>query len=574
MSDSEKHGKLRRAEDLIREASEHAVARSQWLRRRQAESPAPEAALPEPLDTEAALPEPVLAEARSVPPQPVEVPEAVPAALAETMVDIPPPPPPPPAPPLPEMAPAPVAEPEPPVWMDVADDQSLVAQSEEVATPMPEAPPAPVEEPAPAVAPAPVEIVAPAEASAPVEVPAAVEEPVVPPAPPPPKRVPTRDASMAVFCFESPEGSVGQYLHQMLPALAERGTRVHLFTRNGFFSELASNAVRIHNVGEIVVSGSNDLFSAIEDFSKLAHLAFEEVFGGHSGDAVLLAHEWSGIHAGMALSAAYGLRTIFSIHSLECQRSDMSSALSKDIQEIERLGLRQSDVILVHNPGADPIVRQLAPESAARITLAMQPFPMEDFSGELDAGEVKARYQVGPIDPLFLFVGNFDHRHGPDILVKAVPSILRNQPQARFVLVGDGDMQWPMRVHARYLLLDYAVHFAGHLEGQPLRELIQAAQVVCVPSRERTEDWPIFAAWAAGKPVLATHNAGGSLLVHEQNALLIYPQENSFVWGAEKLLFDAGLRERLARAGRERLAQFGNWDRAAEQIQEAMGVLA
>lgn len=478
------------ADDLIREASEHAVARSNWMRRRQElgieKSAAPESA---PIQNLA------------------EAPAATPAT------PVPPPPPPPPA--------------------------AMEVRAAEVATPAHIATP--------------------------------VAEP--PPPPAPPRVLPARDAALAVFCFEAPEGAVGQYVSQALPAILTRGTPVHLFTRNGYFAALTQKGVKVHDVGNIEVTGAAHLLQAVEDFSKLAHHTFEDVFGERHGDIVLLAHEWPGIHAAMALSAAYGLRTLFSIHSLECQRSDMSSALSKDIQEIERLGLRQSDAVLVHNAGADPLARQLAPESAPRIRAAVQPFPLDEFQNSLDAGAIKARFQVGPVDPLLLFVGNFDHRHGPDIMVKAAPAILKNFPQARFVLVGEGDLQWPMRVHARYLLLDYAIRFAGHLEGQPLRELIQAAQVICVPSRERTEDWPFFAAWAAGKPVLATHEAGGSLLQHDQNSLLCYPAENSFVWGAERLLENEGLRNRLADTGHQRLKQFCGWDRAAEQIQEAMGVL-
>jgi len=479
------------ADDLIREASEHAVARSNWMRRRQE------------LGIEKPSAAPVETPAQSAPPAPaiIEAPAATPV--------MPPAPPPPPA----------------PIEAKVIE-----------ATP-----------------------------ATPVE---------MPPSPPaPPKHVPARDSALAVFCFESPEGAVGQYVAHAMPAILARGTPVHLFTRNGYYKALEQKNVHVHDVGAIEVAGASTLLQAVEDFSKLAHHTFEDVFGERHGDIVLLAHEWPGIHAAMALSAAYGLRTLFSIHSLECQRSDMSSALSKDIQEIERLGLRQSDAVLVHNASADPLARQLAPESAPRIRSAVQPFPLDEFQSSLDAGAVKARFQVGPVDPLLLFVGNFDHRHGPDIMVKAAPAILKNFPQARFVLVGEGDLQWPMRVHARYLLLDYAIRFAGHLEGQPLRELIQAAQVICVPSRERTEDWPFFAAWAAGKPVLATHEAGGSLLQHDQNSLLCYPAENSFVWGAERLLENESMRNRLADTGHQRLKQFCGWDRAAEQIQEAMGVL-
>src|SRR4029079_6689864 len=96
-----------------------------------------------------------------------------------------------------------------------------------------------------------------------------------------------------------------------------------------------------------------------------------------------------------------------------------------------------------------------------------------------------------------LFIGELDDRHGPDALIKSVPTILKNHKQARFVFVGDGALQWPLRVHARYLLLEHAVRIVGHLSGDPLYDLIQSCDIVCVPSRAKTDDWPVLAAWAA-----------------------------------------------------------------------------
>src|SRR5438034_1098211 len=40
-----------------------------------------------------------------------------------------------------------------------------------------------------------------------------------------------------------------------------------------------------------------------------------------------------------------------------------------------------------------------------------------DFDYEVDAGEVKRRYDIGPLDPTVLFVGRMVVQKGPDILV-------------------------------------------------------------------------------------------------------------------------------------------------------------
>jgi glycosyltransferase involved in cell wall biosynthesis len=250
----------------------------------------------------------------------------------------------------------------------------------------------------------------------------------------------------------------------------------------------------------------------------------------------------------------------------------MSSEISRRIQDIECHGLESAASILVHEPGAAAAARRLLPPCGDRIVPVRQPFPAEQFNSRLDPAEVKARFKIGPVDPTILFVGDFDERHGPDILMKSVPAVLKNHKQARFVFVGDGALLWTLRVYSRYLSLDYVVRLAGNLAGQALHELLAAADIVAVPSRERTEYWQILAAWAAGRAVLASHNVGAPLIEHERTGVLVYPHESSCVWGLERLLFDHALRNWAGVNGRNKLlAQFGPAC-PARQLEELMGV--
>jgi glycosyltransferase involved in cell wall biosynthesis len=273
----------------------------------------------------------------------------------------------------------------------------------------------------------------------------------------------------------------------------------------------------------------------------------------------------------------HGIRqapTILSLHSLERQRSDLSSELSRQIEGIELRGLREARRVLVHQAGTAEVVKFWVPECADRVVCAREMFPAENFRKPIDPGAVKARYQVGPVDPLILYVGDLDERYGPDLLVKAMPAVLKNHKQARLVVAGDGTLFWPLRVYARYLLLEHAVRLPGSIEGQALAELVQAADLVVVPSREPTPWWPILAAWAAGRPVVATHQAAPGLLEHGQDGVLVYPSENSCVWGVERLLCDPELGRAVAVRGGHKLGERFGWNLLAEQVQELMAVSA
>jgi glycosyltransferase involved in cell wall biosynthesis len=374
--------------------------------------------------------------------------------------------------------------------------------------------------------------------------------------------------ALAMFCHEAADSLVGQFVARLAAAVAGRQTPVHLFARLPF--EVEAEDVHVHVLGGV---SEGDLLGRVQDFTHRACNAFLRQFVNGSL-VTLMGFEWS---AAEALSILHGIAqapAILSVHSLERQRSDMTSEVSRQIEAIEHRGLREARTVLVHDGATAETAKYWVPECASRIVPARQMFPVKDFRGVLDPGVVKARYQVGPIDPLILFVGDLDERYGPDLLVKAMPAILKNTPQARLVIVGDGGLYWRLRVYTRYLLLEHAVRLPGSVVGKAMAELVQAADVVAVPSREPTPWWPILAAWAAGKPVVATHNAAPGLLEHEQDSVLCYPSENSCVWGIENLLFGADLRRTLVKKGAHKLEQRFGWDLLAEQVQGLMGVAA
>jgi glycogen(starch) synthase len=397
-----------------------------------------------------------------------------------------------------------------------------------------------------------------------------VRPPASAPRPPSPPQIPASDKrSLALFCYAAPDSAVGAYVVRLVTALARRQRDVHLFTRHDF--DLTLPGVTVQAVG---AGDSDELFSSVQEFTSRACNAFLERYPAGHSQVTLFGCEWSSAPVLSLLRGIRNTHTILSLHSLERQRSDMSNELSQQIEEIERNELRESRCVLVHDAGTGEVARQLVPECGRRIVCAREPFAAEPFATGLDAGTVKARYNVGPTDPTLLFIGDLSEPYGPDLLVKAMPAILKNHAQARLIIAGDGALYWPLRVYSRYLLLDHAVRLAGSVEGQAMRELIAAVDVIVLPSREQTPWWPALAGWAAGRPVVATHSAAPALLEHEQDSVLCYPSENSIVWGVEHVLFNPELSQKLIARGHDKLDERFGWGSLAAQVEELMAAPA
>lgn len=318
-------------------------------------------------------------------------------------------------------------------------------------------------------------------------------------------------------------------------------------------------------VHELGAASADSVIEQALDFADRAAIALSKR-GSASVHGVVFGSEWSSVPALKRLARAGVGGIVLSLDSLECQRSDMASELNRAIENLEIAGLQSVQQVLVSNDEVAGHVRRLVPDAEPKLQYAYQPFPVDDFASNLDPGQVKARYQIGPVDPTILFVGEMNWQHGPDILVKAMPALLRNHGHMRAVFVGDGDLCWPVRVQARYMLIEHAVRLLGHREGRELHELIAAADIVVIPSRERTEDWLLLAAWAAKRPVVATHATAGGLSTHEDNAALVYPNPGSCVWGVERVLYDPDLAHKLGERGRTTLEHRFGWPRVAAQL--------
>ena len=148
--------------------------------------------------------------------------------------------------------------------------------------------------------------------------------------------------------------------------------------------------------------------------------------------------------------------------------------------------------------------------------------------------------------PTLLFLGDLDERHGVDLLLRAMPAILRHHPQARLVVVGDGPLAEPLAAYCRYLQLEDAVTFLPASAAPP------DADVVVVPGREGVGLRAIEAARSARKPVVATHEAAAGGAEHEADALLVYPSENAIAAAVVRLLNDPELARKLGEAGHRR----------------------
>ena len=364
-------------------------------------------------------------------------------------------------------------------------------------------------------------------------------------------------------------GGVAVHVTELAAALDRRGHEVHVFTRQGQSQPGYDfiDGVHYHRcpfaLSTNFVDEVNNMCRAFVD----AVLGVEDTVGSFD---VVHAHDWLASNAAVWVKEGRGRRAVLTMHSTEYGRNGnrFLGGQAVRVQEHERHGTYCADrVITVSNQlKAETQWLYQLPDWKVRTIYNGVSTPQFDYA--VDAGEVKRRYAMGPLDPMILFVGRMVVQKGPDILVRTVPSILRHYPHAKFVFVGDGHMKDDVCRIGHQLGVAHAMRVLGVVRGRELINLFKACDVVAVPSRNEPFGIVILEGWSAHKPVVSTKRGGPAEFVwHEINGLHVDDTPESVAWGLGTLIADHDRCRWMGRNGRATVDAAFSWDSIAEQTE-------
>lgn len=170
----------------------------------------------------------------------------------------------------------------------------------------------------------------------------------------------------------------------------------------------------------------------------------------------------------------------------------------------------------------------------------------------------QARDRLGlPKDaPVIGTVGNFTPKKDHDTLLDAFARLRRHQPDARLVLVGTGPLQDHLVGRVGDLGLADRVLFTG--PRADVAELLPAFDVFALTSVHEGLPIALLEAMASGVACVATPVGGVPEVIHDGDDGLLVParKPEAICAALLRVLGDAPLRERLARAGQRRAEAF------------------
>ena len=369
-------------------------------------------------------------------------------------------------------------------------------------------------------------------------------------------------------------GGVAPHVSELSEALARRGHEVHVFTRRGDFESYDKiNGVHYQRVD---VDSSGDVLAQMDRMSNALYDRFgavQKLFGSFD---VVHGHDWHPVLALSSIKKEYGLPFVLTMHSTEWGRNGNSFGygISREISHREWLGCYEASQVIVTTKRMQDELMWIYTLPHGKIHIIPNGIVLGKMRRGLDAGRVKEKYGIHPLAPMVLFCGRMSVQKGPDLLVEAIPRILRNRSDVRFVFMGEGGMRAECERRARELGVADACRFLGYTSSSEKEELINACDLMCVPSRNEPFGVVVLEAWDACKPVVATEAV--SIVRNFEDGLLAYVQPESIAWCINRLLSNPAEMKKLAEAGYSRIDAEFSWDRIATRTEEvyeqAMGL--
>jgi phosphatidyl-myo-inositol alpha-mannosyltransferase len=171
--------------------------------------------------------------------------------------------------------------------------------------------------------------------------------------------------------------------------------------------------------------------------------------------------------------------------------------------------------------------------------------------------------------PRILFVGRFNEaRKGFKYLLRAMPLIQQQFPNARLMVVGPGDPRRQEGTIERYRIRN--VDFFGQVSKEDLPRYYASSTLVCAPSIERESFGIILLeAMASGKPLVATNIPGyAGVMTNEFDGLMVPPQDApALALAIVRLLAGNDLRPLLIDNGRTTAESYA-WPKVTSRVVE------
>jgi len=366
------------------------------------------------------------------------------------------------------------------------------------------------------------------------------------------------------------EGGLARHVRKLSENLVSRGVDVHVLTRGHEESppEEEIRGVVVHRVREPERPRELAEFVTWVEHMNADMLAAGVELGDRFTFDVVHGHDWLVAGASAALAERLGVPYVTTIHATEHGRHQgwVQEPPQSHIHGVERWMARRADAVIVCSYYMRDHVADIFDIDERHVAVIPNGIDRSDMRPVGDLQALRREF-AAPHEKLVLLVGRLVYEKGFQLALDALPGVIEEVQNVRFLVAGSGTHEQALREQAQRLGLSGHGVFLGWIGDDALHSLYRIADLCVVPSIYEPFGLVALEAMASGCPCIVADTGGLREIVPEDERVGLRfnggDAEHLAVM-VERLLTDDSLRERLVAEASEHVLSF-DWADVARQ---------
>lgn len=356
--------------------------------------------------------------------------------------------------------------------------------------------------------------------------------------------------------FPPGPGGIGAHAYQLAQHLARRGWRVHVAAPQPYVSAAEQQAFNARQPFQIstLAERSGGRWWWLKRLQQINQLA------GEMQPDVIVASGSRALWTAALLTLRSQIPWLAVGHGTEfLSRSPL-------VRRLNRWAVRRATAVVAVSDYTAGLVRELAAPKPERMSVILNAADGERFQTGLDTADLRTQLGLGNRGVL-LTVGNVSERKAQDVVIRALPDVLRRFPDLVYLIAGLPTRRAEFEQLAQQLGVADHVRFLGMVEAEMLPRLYNLADLFVLVSRKAAdgdvEGYGIVVQEAAlcGLPAVVSKDCGLEEAIQDGVTGLAVPPDDPQATAAAILsLFGDEARQKRMGEQAQQLARSATWE--------------
>ncbi len=371
-------------------------------------------------------------------------------------------------------------------------------------------------------------------------------------------------------------GGIARHVAELYPEIVNLGHEVHLITVEFGQAPHYEMVEGIH-IYRVAVGSSVDFFHWISQMNtamgELGGKLLREANAVEKPFDVIHAHDWLVGDAAIALKRLFRIPLVATIHATEFGRNNgIRSDVQKYINGKENLLTYEAWRVIVCTYYMRDEVYYAFRCPADKVDVIANGIRAEkkQLPPDFNQTEFRRRYAYDH-EKIVYYVGRMAYEKGVHVLVEAMPTVLWEYPNTKFVIIGGGKTDHLKR-QVQALGLVSKVFFTGFMLDQELDQFQTIADCAVFPSLYEPFGIVVLESFAAGVPVVVS-NSGGlpEVVTHTKTGIVTQLNDAySLAYGILEVIRYPAYAQWLKDNGRQELDRRFRWPLLATQTEAVL----